>query len=160
MKSWHKNSNQKKKKPNFLEKTGWCFQCRCKVSARESVITQWRKKVRWKWASYHLHTTKYFTCFHLLCSLPSPPVENRGIPTVLELCLGLFKRRSIATSFTPISISFYYSCWLLIFIASYFVKRESILMLCRLFAFFYLVIKQEVKETKSNLFLQYFQFTS
>lgn len=105
-------------KVRYLQRTGYCFQCRHKASARESVITQWRKKVRWKLASYHLHITKYFAYYHLLSSPPPPSMETRGIPAVLNLCLHLFKRRSIAMSFSPISVSFYYSCWLLIFIAS------------------------------------------
>lgn len=93
---------------------------RQKASAKEGVITQWRKKVRWKLASYHLHITKYFAYYHILSSPPSPSLETRGIPAVLNLCLGLLKWRSIAIGFSPVFVSSDYSFWLLIFIASYF----------------------------------------
>lgn len=108
----------------YLQRTGYCFQCRHKASAGESVITQWRKKVRWKLASYHLHIMKYLAYLHILSSPPSPSMETRGIPAALKLCSGFFKRRSIALGFRPIFVYFCYSCWLLIFIASYFVGEN------------------------------------
>lgn len=69
---------------------------------------------------YHLHITEDFSYYHLHSSPPSPPMESKGIPAILRICLGLFKQRSIAMSFSPI-----FGPWLLIFIASYFV-RESL----------------------------------
>lgn len=104
-------------KVGYLRRTGYCFQCRHKASAWESVITR-RKKVRWKWASYHLRITKCFAYYHLLSS-PSPSMATRGTHAALKLCLGLFKWRPVAMSFRPI-----YSCWLLIFIASYLVREN------------------------------------
>lgn len=104
----------------YLQRAAYYFQCRHKCSVGQSIITQWRKTSDVNLTPYHLHITEDFSYYHLHSSPPSPPMESKGIPAVLRLCLGLFKQRSIAMSFGPI-----FGPWLLIFIASYFV-RESL----------------------------------
>lgn len=131
----------------YLQRTGYCFQFRHKASARESVITHWEKKVRWKLASYHLHIMKYLAYLHILSSPSSPSMETRGIPLASKFYSCLFKQRPVTLGFSPIFVYFYYSCLLPIFVSSYFVRENLFWCYANCLLFFHLVTQLEVKET-------------